>query len=487
MGAATWPRPWAGALSERCCRMSTLAPPGEVTPIAELPPLVEGLRSVFRSGRTRSIEWRRAQLGGLAQMIVEHEDRFLAALGADLGKPPFEAWYAENAFTLGEIAFVQAQLDAWVAPEPVPDAPGLPGRSEILRQPYGVVLIIGPWNYPLQLVLLPLVGALAAGNVAVVKPSELAPATSAALAELLPRYVAGAAVVQGGATVTSALLEERFDSIFYTGGGRVGRIVAEAAARHLTPATLELGGKCPAVVARDANLDVAAARLAGAKFFNAGQTCVAPDYVLVERDAEEALLARLVDAVRRFYGDDPRANADFGRIVSEAHTQRLAGLLASGKTVIGGAFDVTGRYVAPTILRDVPPDSPVMSEEIFGPILPVIGVDGVDAAVDFVARRNHPLALYVFSEDPEVCADVLARTVSGGACVNGAMSHIVTPHLPFGGVGPSGMGAYHGRATFETFSHHRSVLWRETENDPASQYPPYAPLALVKQAMGFDG
>jgi len=457
-----------------------------VTPTSTITGVVGDLRTSFRNGRTRPLQWRTAQLDALAGLLVQHEQRFLDALTSDLGKPAVEAYLGEVGFVLGEIGLARAQLAQWMAPEVVPMPPEQfgPGRSEILREPYGVVLVIGPWNYPFQLVLLPLIGALAAGNTVVVKPSELAPASSEVLAELLPRYLDGVAVVQGGAEQTTALLAEQFDYIFYTGGGRVGRVVMEAAATHLTPVTLELGGKSPAIVLGDADLDVTAHRLAMGKFFNAGQTCIAPDYVLVDRTVEAELVDRLNAAITQFYGDDPYRSADYGRIVDDRHLARLAGLLASGEVVTGGIVEVPDRYVSPTILRHVAVDSPAMQDEIFGPILPIIPVDGLDAAIDFVNGRDKPLALYVFGEDPKACEEVLARTSSGGACVNGAITHITNPFLPFGGVGASGTGSYHGRATFETFSHRRSVMWRSTEVDPPTQYPPYPPLAALKHALG---
>jgi aldehyde dehydrogenase (NAD+) len=337
------------------------------------------------------------------------------------------------------------------------------------------VLIISPWNYPIQLLLGPLVGALAAGNTALLKPSEMAPHTAAALAELVPRYLDSDSikVVEGGVPETTALLKERFDHIFFTGNGTVGRIVMRAAAEHLTPVTLELGGKSPCIVDRSVDLEVAAKRIAWAKFFNAGQSCTSVDYVLVHQSMEDALVHRLEAAVREFYGDDPKESPDFARIVNERHHQRLSELLSEGELVCGGETDAETRYIAPTIIRGVTRDMKVMKEEIFGPILPVVSVRDIDEAIDFVNAGDKPLALYVFSRSAKRVKRVLRETSSGGACINECIAHMVVPELPFGGVGESGMGAYHGRASFETFSHRKSVLEKSTKVDPPVRYPPY--------------
>jgi aldehyde dehydrogenase (NAD+) len=340
----------------------------------------------------------------------------------------------------------------------------------------GVVLIISPWNYPLQLLLVPLVGAIAAGNCAVLKPSEITPAMSDLFARRLPNYVdrESIQVVEGGVAETTALLAERFDHIFYTGNGTVGRIVMEAAAKHLTPVTLELGGKSPCIVDQHTDLDVAAKRIIWGKFFNAGQTCVAPDYVLVQQAIEDALLARMKQTLVEFFGDDPSKSPDYGRIVNERHHQRLMKLLpGSGEVVAGGVGDEEKRYIAPTILRNVPADAPVMADEIFGPILPVLKYAGIDEAIARVNARPKPLALYLFTNDEEVQKRVLERTSSGGVTVNHTLLHLTVPALPFGGVGASGLGAYHGKFSFETFSHRKSVLIKPTWLDLKFIYPPY--------------
>ncbi len=439
--------------------------------------LVERLRAGFASGRTRPLAYRQQQLEGLSRFLKECEGEIESALHQDMRRPSFEAYPSEIALIVAELALARKKLGSWTRPERVSTAMACqPGRSWIAREPLGVVLIIGPWNYPLQLLLLPLVGAIAAGNCAVIKPSELAPATARLIATRLPQYLdAGCVqVVPGGAAETTALLAERFDSIFYTGGETVGRIVMRAAAEHLTPVTLELGGKSPCIVDRHTDLLVAARRIIWGKFYNAGQTCVAPDYVLAHREIEEPLLARLKQTVHEFFGDQPQAGKDYGRIINGRHYERLMKLLdGHGDVVTGGTGNAADCFIAPTILRNVPADSPVMESEIFGPILPVLKVKDIDDAIAFVNARAKPLVLYLFTRDAEVQAKVLERTTSGGVTVNHTLLHLVNPSLPFGGVGASGMGAYHGKATFETFSHRKSVLLKPTWLDPWFFYPPY--------------
>jgi aldehyde dehydrogenase (NAD+) len=454
------------------------APPARPQTAADrIPELVARLRACFDSGRTRPLEWRRAQLRALRAMMRERGDELVAAVRADFGKPVLEAWAADVGAVSMEAGGALRRLARWTRPERVGWLP-IPGRMRVLREPLGVVLIISPWNYPIQLLLSPLVGAIAAGNCAVLKPSEVTPHTSAALARLVPRYLdpEAVALVEGGVEETTRLLAERWDHIFYTGNGTVARVVMQAAARHLTPVTLELGGKSPCIVDDDVDVRVAARRIAWGKFLNAGQTCVAPDYVLVKRELEEKLVEALAETVESFYGSDPKRSPDFARIVNERHHQRVAGLLKDGTPVFGGEVDAAQRYVAPTVLRGVSPDSSIMQEEIFGPVLPVLPVASIDEAIDFVNRREKPLALYLFTRRREVEERVLARTSSGGACVNGTILHLASPDLPFGGVGPSGMGAYHGRFSFETFSHRKAVLVRGLRLDPKMLYPPYGRL-----------
>ena len=464
-----------------------------VTPLDAIAPRVAAARAAFAAGSTRSLVWRRATLERLHDLIEERESRLLDALAADFGKPRFEAWTTELGFTIGEINHALAHLSAWVQPEKVATPIAFkPGSSYVLAEPRGVACVIAPWNYPVQLWLGPMVAAIAAGNAVVGKPSELAPATAEELVSLIDAIDDPAiAVVQGGVAEATELLAQRFDHIFYTGNGRVARVVMRAAAEHLTPVTLELGGKSPAIVSRNAKIDVAARRIAWGKFVNAGQTCIAPDYVLVERSVHDDLVAALGKQISAFYGSDPQTSADFTRIVNDPHFHRLEKLMHSGTIAYGGVTDADTRYIAPTVLTGVTADDPVMGEEIFGPILPVIAVDSLDEAIGFVRARSadgdKPLALYTFSENESENDRVLAEVTSGGACVNGTLFHFTNSNLPFGGVGESGMGAYHGKSGFDTFSHHRGVNVRSTRVDPSLIYPPYMTLKqkLVRKGMAM--
>ncbi|MFJ9963310.1 aldehyde dehydrogenase family protein [Streptomyces avermitilis] len=423
---------------------------------------VARLRATFRTGRTKPVEWRTDQLDRLREMLTTHGADLAAALHADLGKSSTEAYRTEIDFTVREIDHTLSHLGTWLRPESAPVPPHLGDDATAWTQydPLGVVLVIAPWNYPAQLLLTPMIGALAAGNAVVVKPSELAPATSAVLARLLPQYLDtdAVAVVEGGIPETTALLAERFDHIFYTGNGVVGRIVMRAAAEHLTPVTLELGGKSPVFVDRDADLAVVADRLARGKFLNAGQTCVAPDYVLTDPETGRALETELARAVASIYGTEPETSGEYGRVVNERHFDRLSGLLDSGRVVTGGGSDRTAKYIAPTVLADVDPESPVMQEEIFGPILPIVTVPGLDEAIDFINDRDKPLALYVFTGSGTTRERIAAETSSGGLGYGLPLAHLTVSDLPFGGVGESGMGNYHGRYSIETFSHRKAVL-----------------------------
>ncbi|MER5549785.1 aldehyde dehydrogenase family protein [Streptomyces sp. CG4] len=424
--------------------------------------IVARLRATFATGRTKPVEWRTGQLRRLRAMLTERGADLAAALHADLGKSSTEAYRTEIDFTVREIDHTLDHLQEWLRPEPAPVPAHLGADATAWTQydPLGVVLVIAPWNYPAQLLLAPLAGALASGNAVVAKPSELAPATSAALAELIPAYLDtdAVAVVEGGIPETTALLAERFDHIFYTGNGTVGRIVMRAAAEHLTPVTLELGGKSPVFVDQGADLDVVADRLARGKFLNAGQTCVAPDYVLTDPETAAALESALVRAVQALFGTDPAESPEYGRIVNERHFDRLSALLDSGRVAVGGESDRTAKYIAPTVLADVDPKSPVMREEIFGPILPIVTVAGLDEAIGFINDRDKPLALYVFTESAATRARIAAETSSGGLGYGLPLAHLTVSDLPFGGVGESGMGSYHGRYSIETFSHRKAVL-----------------------------
>ena len=440
--------------------------------------IVDHVRAGYERGLTRSIAWRQRQLSAMAEMLNENSERLLEALFQDLHKPATEAWTTEIGFTLTDIEHQKKHLEKWSEPRKVKVPIAYqPASARIVPEPKGVVLIIAPWNYPLQLLLAPMAAAIAAGNAIVAKPSELAPATSAVLTELCDQYLdpSTISVVEGGADESSALLEQQFDHIFFTGGTRVGKIVMRAAAEHLTPVTLELGGKSPAIVAADADVEVTARRIAWGKFVNSGQTCIAPDYVLVARSVRDKLVAAIEQSVTDFYGDDPHTSDSYGRIISDDHFERVSGLLDhnGGLVAFGGITDAADRYIAPTVVLDPDPDSDIMTDEIFGPVLPVITVDEIDEAIDFVNGRPKPLALYVFSDDDETTKRTVERTSSGGVGVNGTILHIGPPDLPFGGIGPSGMGAYHGEAGFETFSHLKSVYDKRTKPDLKVLYPPY--------------
>lgn len=447
-------------------------------PVAAASPAetVAALRAAFDAGTIRSRSHRRSQLEALDHMLIQHAEEFTAALEADLGKPAVESRITEIAVLTGEIEGMLKNLDHWTASKQVSVPMVLqPARARIDVQPLGVVLVIAPWNYPLQLSLAPAIGAIAAGNAVVIKPSEIAPATSAAMARLIPRYLdpRSVRVVEGGVDVTTDLLEQRFDHIFYTGNGTVGRVVMRAAAEHLTPVTLELGGKSPTWVDDTTDLAVAARRIAWGRFINAGQTCVAPDYVLTTPDVADTLITHLSDAIATFYGPDAAASPSFGKIVSDKHFERLTRLL-TGDIVIGGEHDAARRSIAPTVIR-ADADHPAMQEEIFGPILPIITVADAHEAVAFVNARPRPLALYVFSEDPWVRDVFTDQTTSGAIGFNVPIAHLTVPGLPFGGVGDSGMGNYHGRHSITTFSHRRAVLTKPLHPDTMQvTYPPYS-------------
>ncbi len=458
------------------------------TAVATIPAIVQRARDAFDSGRTRPLSWRRAQLDGMRKLLEDNSEQLLAALAADLGKPAAEGWVTDIGFTIGEIKLLQKNLRKWTRPERV-STPivALPGSSHRVAEPLGVVAIISPWNYPIQLLLSPAAGAIAAGNSVVLKPSEIAPHTSTVITELIHRYLDPDAVqvIEGGVAETTELLAQKFDHIFYTGNGRIGRVVMEAAAKNLTPVTLELGGKSPTIVDATANLRVAARRIAWGKFLNAGQTCIAPDYLLVDKKVASAFVGELRVAIKEFYGDDPKQSGDYARIVNGHHFNRLASMLESGSAVIGGETDANTKYIAPTVLADVNISAPVMQDEIFGPILPMIEIDNVAEAIAFINAKPHPLALYVFSEDDRAIDAVIERTTAGGVTVNGTILHISNPNLPFGGVGESGMGAYHGKSSIDIFQHRKPVLRKSTKVDPSIAYPPYTDkkMKLIRKAV----
>jgi aldehyde dehydrogenase (NAD+) len=429
--------------------------------------LLEKQRTAFQEGLFRAPARRQEALNALFQAVKRHETEIAKALYRDLGKCEFEARATEISVLLDEIVLLKRKLKTFAKPRRVPTSLlNFPSKGLIYPEPYGNTLIFSAWNYPFQLMLMPLIGAVAAGNTVIAKPAEQAPATAAVLEKILseaftPEHVA---VVQGGRETACELLQERFDYIFYTGGPGGGKAVLKAAAEFMTPVTLELGGKSPCIVDADARLDLAARRIVWGKFLNAGQTCVAPDYILVHQSLREPLLERLNYYINRFYGADPSKSPDYPRIINESHFDRLLKLYPKADA------DREIRYIAPTVIADATPDAPVMTDEIFGPLLPVLAVQDLDEAIRFINGRPKPLALYYFGTSGR--KRVLAETSSGGACINETVSHLINPSMPFGGVGPSGMGAYHGKWSFETFTHYKSVMEKSTGIDLPMRYPP---------------
>lgn len=440
-----------------------------------IPDTVAQLRATFRSGRTRPIEWRLAQLEAIVRLMTERESEFATALEKDLGRGPVEAWMADLAPVTAEAKYAIKKLRAWMKPTRVKMPMSVrPGKAWYQYEPLGVVLIIGPWNYPIHLVLAPLIGAIAAGNCAVLKPSENTPACSAALAELVPQYLdpEAVAVIEGAADATQGLLDQALDHCFFTGGPEIGKAVMAGAAKHLTPVTLELGGKSPVIVADDAKLKIAARRIAFAKLLNSGQTCVAPDYVLVDRKIRDQFVDELNGALTAFSTEATLP------IVNSRQAGRIAELVknAGGQTVRGGKIDPDGKRAELTVIVDPDADAVVMRDEIFGPVLPIVTVDSIDDAIAHVQQGPKPLALYLFSESRANEERVLAEISNGGTVVNQLMYHLLVNELPFGGVGNSGTGSYHGKWGFETFSHRKSVLRKPTWPDPALAYPPFTKI-----------
>lgn len=436
-------------------------------------------------------EFRRKLLATLANLLESNESAILDALFLDLRKNPQEAYASELGFVTAEIRHAMSKLRSWMKPE-VRRTPWMawPAKSAIRAQPYGVVLIIGPWNYPLGLLLSPLVGAIAAGNCAVLKPSEIAPHTS----ELLTRLIGEAfpqdviAIVPGGREISEELLEMSFDKFFFTGSTEIGRKVMQAAAQKLTPVTLELGGKCPCIVCDDAPLEIAARRIVWGKFLNAGQTCVAPDYVLVDAKIREKFIDVLKITIKQFFGENPKQSTDFGRIINARHFARVAAYLTEGEIIYGGEKDESDLFLSPTLLLPSEENASVMREEIFGPILPIVAFSDLNDVLEKWQSVPKPLALYLFTCDKEIQERVLANTQSGGVCINDTVMQILGRDLPFGGVGESGLGQYHGKASFDCFSHPRTVMIRSTAFDPAFRYPPMkTSLAALKRILRYFG
>ncbi|MBR3826976.1 MAG: aldehyde dehydrogenase [Alistipes sp.] len=455
------------------------------TPIERIPALVATQRRYFRKHETFDVEFRMIALRRLRDAIVRYERELTDALYADLHKSYEEAYLTEISILLGEIDNFLKHLPRWAAPSKK-DTPLklFPSRSAILTEPLGVSLIIAPWNYPVQLLLNPLIGAIAAGCTAVLKPSPYVPH----VAEVLERLVKDAfneeyvAVVQGHRDVNTALLRERYDVIFFTGSPDLGRVVMRAAAENLTPVILELGGKSPVIVDRTADVALAAKRIAWGKTLNAGQTCIAPDYLLLHRDVKREFVAAYREALIKLHGDDARLSEHYVRMVSDRAFERVASYLKEGEAIVGGATNASERYIEPTLLDGVKPDAAILREEIFGPVLPIVEYDNIDDAICYILDREKPLALYVFAEE-SVARRVIRHTSSGGACVNDVIMHIANEHLPFGGVGNSGMGRYHGRDSLYSFSHRRSVLTAATWIDMPFRYMPYKLFRYVKRLL----
>lgn len=436
--------------------------------------LVAKQRYFYHSGKTKDISFRMEALQKLRKAIQSYEKDLLQSLKFDLNKSEFEAYTTEIGILLSEISFTLSNLKSWIKPEKVKTPITHIGTTGyIYSEPYGVALIIAPWNYPFQLAIAPLIGAIAAGNCAIIKPSELTPKTSEVLAKLIKEifeeeYISA---VLGGVETSTALLKESFDYIFFTGSVSVGKIIMEAAVKQLTPVTLELGGKSPTIVHEDAKLKLAAKRIAWGKFINAGQTCVAPDYVYVHQSIIAEFLNELNKAIHELYGDSPLQNEDYTHIVSEKHFNRLQSFLNNGNIYTGGKSETEELVIEPTVLTEINWEDPVMQDEIFGPILPNLEYSNLSEVIEGIQHHPKPLALYIFSEDVGIQQKVLNSVSFGGGCINDTVYHLSSPYLPFGGVGPSGSGAYHGKASFDTFSHKKSILKQTTLFDIPFRYP----------------
>lgn len=433
-------------------------------------------RAFFESGATRSYEWRIKQLKKLKEAIVKYQDDIQDALKQDIGRPPVEA-YIEILTAFEDLKHTIKSLRSWMKPQKVPTTMwAQPGRSRIESVPQGVTFLIGPYNYPFVLVAQPLIGALAAGNTAIIKPSSLNPTVADVLEKMVNEFFDEEAVQvhKGSTEVTNALLEEKFDHIFFTGSARVGKIIMGKAAKHLAKVTLELGGKSPTIVHKDCNLKVTARRIIAGKMLNVGQTCVAPDHLYVHEDIKDAFEQQVLATLKEFYGEDMKNNPDLGRMINDKHWKRVSGLIDPNKILTGGDTEESQKYIQPTLLKDVTMDDAVMQEEIFGPVLPIITYKSLDEVIDNIRKLpEHPLALYLFTSSDQVEQEVLNRTQFGGGCINNTIMHLANPNLPFGGVGESGMGAYHGKNSFDCFSHQRSILKSSTLFDIKFRYPPY--------------
>jgi aldehyde dehydrogenase (NAD+) len=457
---------------------------------------VEGLNTTFRSGKTRSLAWREQQLKNILRMVSENEDAIAKAVYQDLRKNHTEAFLVEVNMVKQEALLHLRNLKTWTQPQtvntPLVQVKGL-SSSQIQATPLGTILIISPWNYPFQLCVVPVIGAISAGCTMLVKPSEISPHTSALIATLFKKYLdpAAIAVVEGGPEVGNACLRHKYGKIFFTGSTTLGKIIYKAAAETLTPVVLELGGKSPCVVDKDVDLDVCVKRVVVGRFMNAGQTCVAPDYVLVHESIHDKFVAACKTQITSFYGANPQQSEDYGRVVNGRHLSRISGLLKDlnpeAKVEVGGLekVDAKDNYMPPTLVTQVSPNTPLMQEEIFGPVLPILKVKNLEEAISFIGARPAPLAAYVFSKNSDVVSKFRDNVLAGGMCANDTVMHLAVPELPFGGVGDSGVGAYHGKATFDAFSHFKSFLNKTTWFDADIRYPPFtdSKKAMLKRLM----
>ncbi len=454
----------------------------------DLKTIIETQKSYFNTGITRDIAFRMEKLKLLREAIIKNESEIMAALQKDLNKSPFETYASEIGMVLEEIKFAIKHLAAWTKPKKVktPMVHFL-SSSRIYSEPYGVVLIISPWNYPFQLAIGPLIGAIAAGNCSIIKPSEHSPEISAVIEKIIkesfdPSFIA---VIQGGTDVSKQLLAEKFDYIFFTGSVSVGKLIMEAASKYLTPVTLELGGKSPCIVDETVDINLAAKRIVWGKFLNAGQTCVAPDYLLVHSVVKDKLLAKMKEYIIQFYSENPGNNPEYPKIINKRHFDRLLNLMKSGSVVFGGQYNGQTNQIEPTIIDNVTWETPIMQEEIFGPLLPLMEFNNIAEAVNMVNQQPKPLALYLFTKDKNNERFIINNTSFGGGCINDTIVHLATPYLPFGGVGESGLGGYHGKASFDTFSHQKSILKKSNLIDIPLRYPPYKNrLKMLKKMMG---
>ncbi|XP_017838440.1 aldehyde dehydrogenase family 3 member B1 isoform X5 [Drosophila busckii] len=467
---------------EAVTESETVAPAAQTDIImANFDDTLQRARLAFASGKTRNVSFRRKQLENLLRCYEEHENEIISALEADLRRPKQESLIVETEFMKNDIKHILYHLDDWVKPEkPSKSFVNMLDDVQIFNDPFGVVLVIGAWNYPLQLLLVPVAAAIAAGNCVVLKPSEIAANCAKFIAETIPKYLDNECypVICGGPTETNELLSQRFDYIFYTGSTRVGKIVHAAANKHLTPTTLELGGKSPCYIDKSVELRTAVKRILWGKLINCGQTCIAPDYILCSKEMQDKFIAEAKDVLKEWYGDNIQNSPDLSRVINQNNFQRLLGLMKSGRIAVGGKFDASERFIEPTILVDVKPDDPIMEEEIFGPILPMYTVENAYDAIKFINSREKPLVLYVFSNSSKLVKEFKNNTTSGGFCSNETIMHVAVDALPFGGVGMSGMGSYHGKYGFDTFTHKKSCLGKNLallgEKMASARYPPYS-------------